>query len=436
MFSDTSINFRVNNAEQFKESVSEPSPTYVYLTFGKTEAWPDENNPPLSNTAPVSNYDIWKNMIGGKRITGNDVNHVIPRINWTANTSYPAYDHMSSATNFYVVNSQWNVFKCIANNSSSKSNNEPVTVSTTADLVTADGYVWKYLYSISDYERLRFSSDDFIPVKTLANDDGSTQWQVQQNAIEGGLHSIVLTNGGANYSNASNITIEISGDGQDASAVATINTVSQTVNAFSILSKGTGYTRASIFITGGGGTGASGRAIIAPPGGHGSDPLYELGGSNIMLNGRIKGSEGGKLPVANDYRQVSLISNPKDYLTGNTSLSNTTFLQATVVTTVGSGDYFENERVYQGISLGVSTFRGTVLSWDSVNSKIYLINTEGTPLVSDTIVGANSVVSRFVTSYSSPESAAYSGRLIYTDNVPPITRSEDQTEEYKIVIKF
>jgi hypothetical protein len=436
MFSDTSINFRVNNAEQFKESVSEPSPTYVYLTFGKTEAWPDENNPPLSNTAPVSNYDIWKNMIGGKRITGNDVNHVIPRINWTANTSYPAYDHMSSATNFYVVNSQWNVFKCIANNNSSKSNTEPVTVSTTADLVTADGYVWKYLYSISDYERLRFSSDDFIPVKTLANDDGSTQWQVQQNAIEGGLHSIVLTNGGANYSNASNITVEISGDGQDASAVATINTVSQTVNAFSILSKGTGYTRASIFITGGGGTGASGRAIIAPPGGHGSDPLYELGGSNIMLNGRIKGSEGGKLPIANDYRQVSLISNPKDYLTGNTSLSNTTFLQATVVTTVGSGDYFENERVYQGISLGVSSFRGTVLSWDSVNSKIYLINTEGTPLVSDTIVGANSVVSRFVTSYSSPESAAYSGRLIYTDNVPPITRSEDQTEEYKIVIKF
>ena len=106
------------------------------------------------------------------------------------------------------------------------------------------------------------------------------------------------------------------------------------------------------------------------------------------------------------------------------------------MTTVGSGDYFENERVYQGISLGVSTFRGTVLRWDSVNSKIYLINTEGSPLISDTINGANSVVSRFVTSYSSPESAAYSGRLIYTDNISPVTRSEDQTEEYKIVIKF
>lgn len=436
MFSDTSINFRVNNAEQFKESVSEPSPTYLYLTFGKTEAWPNESSPPQANTAPVSNYDIWKNMIGAKRLTGNDVNHVIPRINWTANTSYPAYDYMSSNTNFYVMNSQWNVFKCIANNNSSKSNTEPVTVSTTDDLITADGYVWKYLYSISDFERLRFSSSDFIPVKTLANDDGSTQWQVQQNSIDGALHSIVLTNGGSNYTNVSNIVVEISGDGSDASAVATINTVSNTVNSFSILAKGSGYTRASIYITGGGGTGATGRAIIAPPGGHGSDPLYELGGSNVMINGRIKGSEGGKLPVTNDYRQVSLISNPKDYLTGNTSVSNTTFLQATVVTTVGSGDYFENERVYQGVSLGVSSFRGTVLRWDSGNSKIYLINTEGTPSVSDTINGANSVVSRFVTSYSLPEALPYSGRLIYTDNIVAVNRSEDQTEEYKIVIKF
>jgi len=436
MFSNTSINFRVNNAEQFKESISEPAPTYVYATFGKTESWPDENNPPLSNTSPAAVYDVWKNMIGGKRMTGNDIYNVIPRINWTANTSYPAYDNMSSATNFYVMNSQWNVFKCIANNNSSKSNTEPVTVSTTADLVTADGYVWKYLYSISDFERLRFSSNDYIPVKTLENDDGSTQWQVQQNSIDGALHSLVLVSGGSNYSNAANIIVEIGGDGSDASAVATINTISNTVNSFSILSKGSGYTRASVFITGGGGTGASCRPIIAPPGGHGSDPLYELGGSNVMLNARIKGSEGGKLPIVNDYRQISLITNPKDKLTGNNALTNTTFLQATVVTTVGSGDYLENERVYQGISLGVSSFKGTVLQWDSVNSKIYLINTEGTPTVSDTINGANSVVSRFVTSYSLPESRAYTGRLIYTDNITPVTRSEDQTEEYKIVIKF
>lgn len=435
MFSETSINFRVSNAEQFKESVSEPNPTYMYLTIGKIEAWPTETVPPLANTSPAATYDIWKNMIAGKRMTGNDVYHVIPRINWSANTSFPAYDHLSTNTNFYVMNSQWSVYKCISNNSNSKSNTEPVSVSTTNDLITADGYIWKYMYTVSDFERLRFSTNDFISVKTLTISDSSTQWQVQNNAIDGAIHSIVITNIGSNYSNASNISVTISGDGLDASASATINTQSNTVNSISMVSKGTGYTRATVSITGGGGTGAECRAIIAPPGGHGSNPTYELGGSNVLLNARIKGSEGNKIPVTNDYRQVSLIANPK-IRGSDTFMSNTVFLQAIQISTVGAGDYLENERVFQGISLATSTFKGTVLRWDASNSKIFLINTEGTPTVSDTINGANSAVSRFVTSYNLAEADYYSGNIIYTDNIQPVTRSEDQTEEYKIVIKF
>lgn len=435
MFSETSINFRVSNAEQFKESVSEPNPTQLYLTIGKTEAWPNDSSPPLANTSPAATYDIWKNMIAGKKIVGNDVYHVIPRINWTVNTSFPAYDNLSTNTNFYIMNSQYSVYKCISNNTNSKSTTEPVAVSTTDDLVTADGYVWKYMYTLSDFERLRFSTSEFIPVKTLTISDSSTQWQVQNNSVDGALHAIFLTNFGSNYSNASNIVVEISGDGSDASAVATINTQSNTVNSISMLSRGSGYTRATVLLTGGGGTGATGRAIIAPPGGHGSNPLYELGGSNVLLNGRLKGSEGGKIPVVNDYRQVSLISNPK-IRSSDTVMSNTVFSQTIEITTVGAGDYLENERVYQGISLGVSSFRGTVLRWDSPNSKIFLINTEGIPVISQTINGENSAVARFVASYKLFEAERYSGNIIYADNILPVNRSEDQTEEYKIVIKF
>ena len=35
-------------------------------------------------------------MIGGKRILGGDVYHVIPRHDWKVNTIYTAYDHMNS----------------------------------------------------------------------------------------------------------------------------------------------------------------------------------------------------------------------------------------------------------------------------------------------------------------------------------------------------
>lgn len=429
-------NFRINNAEQFKESVSEPDPTYLYLTIGKTEAWPNEASPPIANTSPASVYDVWKNMIGGKKVTGNDVHHVIPRVNWAANTVYLAYDHLSENTDIYVMNSNWSVYKCIANNSGAKSNTEPTSVSTVDDSVTADGYVWKYMYSVSDFEKLRFSTSDYIPVKTLANDDGSTQWQVQNNAVSGAIHAMFITNGGSNYSNASNIIIEITGDGRDASAVATINTISNTVNSISILEKGSGYTKANVYITGGGGTGATARAIISPPGGHGSDPLYELGGSIVMVNGKIKGSEGGVIPVTNDYRQIALVANPKLRTSSNTRWSNTTFLQTTNIVTAGSGDFLENEIVFQGGNLNASSFKGTVVRWDSGNSTLYLINTEGSPESSKIITGANTATARFVTSFELPDLKSYSGRFLYTDNIEPVTRSEDQAEEYKIVLKF
>lgn len=436
MLESSPKNFRINSAEQFKESVSEPSPTNLYLTFGKTEAWPNENVPPLANTTTSAIYDIWKNMIGGKKITGNDVRHVIPRVNWTANTVYRAYDDLSENTDCYVMNSDWSVYKCIANNNGSKSNTQPLSISTTDDFVAADGYVWKYLYTISDFEKLKFSTSNYIPVKTLENDDGSLQWQVQNNAVSGALHSIVLLNGGSNYTNSSNILVTIAGDGTYASATATINSISNTVNSISILSRGSGYTKAVVSITGGGGANATARAIISPPGGHGKNILYELGGSNLMINGKLKGSENGAFPTLNDYRQVSLVADPRPRTSSNTYYSNTTFLQTTNITTVGSGDYFENEVVFQGSTLSASTFKGTVFNWDASNSTLYLINTEGTPSGSRIINGANSATARFVTSIELPNLQTYSGKLLYTDNIVAVKRAPDQAEEYKIILKF
>jgi Bacteriophage T4, Gp8 len=436
MLESSPKNFRINNAEQFKESVSEPNPTNLYLTFGKTEAWPVENSPPLANTTPSAVYDVWRNMIGGKKITGNDVRHIIPRINWTSNTVYRAYDNLSENTDCYVMNSNWSVYKCISNNNGVKSNTQPTAISTTDDFVAGDGYIWKYLYSVSDFEKLKFSTSDYIPVKTLENDDGSLQWQVQNNAVSGAIHSIVLLNGGSNYSNSSNIIVSITGDGGFATATATINTVSNTVNSISILNKGSGYTKAVVSITGGGGSNASGRAIISPPGGHGKNILYELGGSSVMINGKLKGNENGGFPTVNDYRQVSLISDPRLRTSSNTYYSNSTFLQTTIVTTVGSGDYFENEIVFQGSTLVDSTFRGTVLSWDGTNSALYLINTDGTPSGSRIINGANSATARFATSFELPTLQSYSGKLLYTDNIVAVNRAPDQAEEYKIILKF
>ena len=100
---------QVYNAKQFKESVSEPSSSNVYLTFGKSTPWDNELAPPQANTSVVSFLDVWNNMIGGKRFTGNDIRHAIPRHNWTANTVFVAYDDLLDSNTLKDANSKFYV---------------------------------------------------------------------------------------------------------------------------------------------------------------------------------------------------------------------------------------------------------------------------------------------------------------------------------------
>ena len=435
------VDLRINTAEQFKESVSESANNKLFLTFGRSLPWTNDASPQVANTSVGTVNEVWDHMIGGKRIFGNDISHVIPRINWAANTAYTAYDHQ--ATNlfdnnvqFYVVTSQWNVYKCIANNYGNLSTIEPTSLNPASVAQQADGYAWKYMYTVSDSEKLRFTTTSFIPVKTLSGNDGSLQWQVQSNARAGSIESILIQNAGTNYDNASNITITISGDGSFATANATINNISNTVNSVTIINPGTGYTYATVSITDRGtGSGSNARAIFSPQGGHGSDPLYELGGKYILLNPRIRYDENGTLPITNDYRQISLLRDPLNR-SDDTICSNTSFLQAMRITTSGLGSYSLDEYVYQGASLSASSFKGVVLNWDASNGIVMLINTEGTPTAAQTLIGAQSFTVRSISSVTESDLQQYTGRILYVDNFTPISRSSDQIEDYKIILRF
>lgn len=440
MHSVTFNDIRIFNATQFKESVSEPTPnTKIFLTIGKVDGWANDADPEQANTCQQTKFTVWDNMIGGKRLVSSDMEHVIPRINWTANTVYTAYDHMNSEmingnTQFYVVTDAYNVYKCISNNYSGMSTAKPTATNPSTMTETSDGYIWKYMYTISNSDRLKFTNNDYIPVKTLESDTGSLQWTVQDEAIDGGIHNIIVTDGGSNYSNANSITVTISGDGSDATATASVNTISNTISAISITNPGDGYTFATVSITGGGGSGAVARAVMSPPKGHGSNPLYELGGKNLMINARLNFSEEGKLPVTNEYRQVALILNPTLRGTNNVS-SNSAFNQSYLIATIGIGSYDEDEWVYQGGSLAGATYKGRVVSWDAANGIVQTINNVGVPS-SDALIGANTTTSRFVSSTTLNEFAKNSGQILYLNNIEPITRASDQQEMFQILLKF
>jgi hypothetical protein len=209
------------------------------------------------------------------------------------------------------------------------------------------------------------------------------------------------------------------------------------VNSIVIVDSGTNYTYANVIITSAdsGSVNAAARAIISPPGGHGSDPLYEIGGRNIMINARLKYSENSVLPITNDYRQISLLKNP--LLNGTTTeASNTAFLQCMAITVVGSGDYTQDEWVYQGASFAAAAFRGRVVSWDSTTSKLLLINIRGTSTASQSLIGVSSFTVRAISSVAEEDFEKYSGKILYVDNIKPITRADDQIEDFKILMKF
>jgi len=433
-------NHRVYTASIFKDTLSDQNSANVYFTFGKSTPWSNEASPDIANTSPVQMTEIWNQMIGAKKITGNDIMHCVPRYDWKVNTVYTEYDQNSSelgqdGVQFYVLTTDFNVFKCIYNNNGANSTIQPTSTNPAMITQTADGYIWKFMYSIPTSERIRFTTATFMPVKKLKVDDGSLQWDVQEQATDGAIYAIKLLTGGTNYSNTSNLVVTINGNGSGATASANIDTNTNMVHTITLTDYGFGYSNASVIISGGGGSGTTAKALIGPPGGHGSNPLYELVGKSLMINPRVINTESGVLSVENEFRQVAILANPLKYSDG-VAASENAYSQTLDLSVSGIGaDYVEDEYVYQGPSLNQATFYGKVVEYDNINMMVRLTNTQGNP-ISDPLIGTVSASSKYVTSINYPDLRLNSGQFLYVDNIKPIIRNINQTEYFKIRIKF
>ena len=439
MSSVFSENLKIYNAEQFRTSISDPGQPNIYLTIGRVAPWDNDLEPPQADSSVSSFNDVWHQMIAAKLITGGDVRHGIRRINWEENKVYDQYDHRTGSilydsSQFYVLTTDWNIYKCLSNAMGSISTVMPTQTITDSAVEEQDGYIWKYMYSLTAEERIRFMTDDHIPVRTLSVDNNTLQWRVQDEAIAGSIDIIRVDDVGSGYTNANSISVTITGDGTGATARAKINSTSNTVSAITLINRGAGYTTATVSISGTG-TGANASIVVPPPGGHGSDALRELGGSYLILNPRIKSTEGGKISINNEYRQIAIIQSPIVVGTGNAA-SNTVYSQVLRLTvSPGAISFNEDEYVYQGESLATADFKGLVVDFDTSNNILQLTDTFG-DVTSTILLGANSGAARFIESITEKELRLYSGSLLYIDQIVPIERAADQTEDYKIVLKF
>ena len=478
--------FRIHNAEQFQESFSEASPNTYYLGIGRPQAFGTLTRPDSRTTnegtdsAPITPADsigeefyTFDNLLAAKKITSSDVQFVIPRRNWTSGTVYDYYRHDygnritgttttqtsdSAASNlydatFYVLTDARNVYKCLDNNGGVASTSEPTGTSTSI-LTTADGYKWKFMYTLSASQQANFLSTDFMAV---ANDA-----TVQSAAIDGAIDVIKIKSAGTGGTNGTFSNVEIRGDGTGGECEVTV--AGNVVSSVTVTTRGTGYTYGYVRLTdiaSSGLTGAELDVIIPPKGGHGANQIKELGGFFVMLNTSLEGTESansGDFDATNDFRKVVLLRDP----TSASSAATATTLRSTYAVRFAAsptpGTFQLDEKITQASTGAV----GKVVGWDATNRILYFIQTRhndagvdangdetafsganvitgasssatGTP---DTSVSTTVNNVLFATGYSVPELDHDSGDVMYIENRTPIQRATDQTENIKLIIEF
>lgn len=416
--------FRVHNAEQFLEAFSEASNTIMYLYVGGTSPFDDDFNPPTpTNSTANIEFVPWRDSIGAKRVQSSDVVHVIDRYNWTTGTVYDMYDDLDTNIlddDFYVVTDDYQVYKCLFNADGAASTVKP-TGTTTTPFTTADGYVWKYMYTITTADALKFLTNDYIPVRT----DGT----VSAAAVDGGIHAVKVTAGGSGYFSA-NTTVTINGDGTGATATATVT--GGAVTGITVTNAGSGYTTATAAISGAGGSaGATARPIVSPKNGHGANAIEELGGKFVMLNVRLDGNESNTISTGNDFRKIGLVRDPYTY--GTTDRALATNYRMTYRYTVADAN--ASFTLDETVTVGSNTAK--VVEWDNTNK--YLFTSK--PLPKDfangqSITGSTSSTTGTISAINNPGLQPYSGDVLYIENRSPISRAADQIEDVKLIIEF
>lgn len=292
----------------------------------------------------------------------------------TVYSQYDDQDTELYSKQFYVVNSTNDVFKCLWNNNGGTSTVEPTSLSV-EPFTLSDGYTWKYMYSITSVMDQKFSTTNYVPVDTDSSvglidgsidivkiNLGGNNYQqgigTVQQVISSNLFRVDTShpnsngyfNGSSFYINngsglgsladitayvanssgrfvqlSSNLTsvnltseyiispkISFVGNGTGAKAYCTVNG-SGSIDSVNMVDVGSGYDYCDVVVVSNTnfGTGASLSPIISPPGGHGSDPVVELGSDMLCISVDVDGSEVNSVNTAITFRQVGIISDVK-----------------------------------------------------------------------------------------------------------------------------
>jgi hypothetical protein len=366
----------------YNEFLSRRSNYYYFI--GNILEWPNPQVPGTPEVTQEYEHYTRNGILSVKKINLRDVSYVVPRINWTSGEVYDQFDGNYSdsftsdsgatslkSANFYVLTSTFGVYKCIFNKNGAASTVEPSGQDITM-LTTADGYVWKYLYSIPLSSQNRFLTDDYMPVQRAVTNAYYSKGEVS---------SITIDNSGSGYLGNAQVTLSVTGQflGGTGNSIANLTPVLNTSGEFIniiIENAGANYKTASINITDNAGAGTSllntisNVRIFSTGGGYTSAAISNTT-ANIFTTGLVQ-------PTANAFANLIFSGNALvDVLLINKGTGYTTDARAnTTITISTTGNSQPTSNATANLFFATSAVLTPVIRNGAIHS--VLIEDEGT----------------------------------------------------------
>ena len=244
------------------------------------------------------------NIIEFFNISKSEISLAYDRLDWGPDIIFQNGD--------IILTSAFDVYKCISNNNNSKSLIKPSN--NISEIVTySDGYSWKFLYSLNNYQIENFLTIDKIPVNFTDNQEIAT---TERYAVPGSIDYVTINNKGSGYST---VEIIVDGDGYDAKFEPVI--INGEITKINIINHGYGYTYCNLTITGNG-SDCSVTAYISNKTGHGSNLFDELNVKYIMVSKVLTNHASENIPDEFEYNQVGFANKLYSQSEGTEIISN------------------------------------------------------------------------------------------------------------------
>ena len=522
--------FRILNANNFVESVENTNNSYyvfiglpnpvgtdTLVGYGRSSEW--NSNTPAPTDSFSYRAHAGDTSMFGKKVSSANIRRIIRRVDWIAGSRYEIYrddysiDNPSPLTqanrlydaNYYVLNSDFKVYICIDNGSSGDnplgnvSQDEPTFTDLEPSKAgnSGDGYIWKYLFTVSPSDIIKFDSTEFITVPNSWSTSSDSQIRsVRENGNSdvnlNQIKHVYIENSGDGYADGLNQEVDIVGDGVGAKARVDIQ--NSKITNVTVSSGGRGYTYGIVDLgnLSSGVSTSTGRAklipIIPPSLGHGHDLYTELGTDRVIVYSRFDDST-KDFPIDTKFSQVGIIKNPTKVGTSITYTDSTfSSLQAvkfetttespvvgeeitqvlvappntgrTATAYVASFDsetkvlkYFRDRSLH----FNRTTLDQTDYAGISTSARIYQFESQagannirgkesgfsGSPSLNFSGITTNPTGNKlinlgvnFIGGLANSEINKGSGEVIYLDNRPVIVRNQRQKEDIKIILEF